>query len=777
MLPRMPIGQKRQKKPPRPNNRDELIAPAPSSAIGSYAYFHQGPFNVRDTQIRDANKQFGHHDFRYNLQTANNDLVHHLHPQYSFGKHPSQNELHGSHFTQFFNQGEDFTRNLVPPPAVKPKEVNEKKVLLSNPSGFILPQQKPFQDVIPIHNYGFGESDLEITKENIREYHTTVAPLVYTKATEYTTKFTKPKSTFGYEVTEEKHWQENTPYFRLFGSGTTPFKPVTYPTAIPEVVPNLETTMFLPTPFKPEPSFPTSPTQSEVSTIYSQLSKRPYHDQKYNIKEVATHFPIFEPQPIPTHVLVPVNKHSETTTVRYEPEEATQVFVQPTQETTTKFPSRNRLSQRRRRPTRPPVVDEDVPKRRRPSKYHQEVMDHVPEPTRATIRRKPARPTTEEAIISENYPPSFRPQDFRKPQVEDSGEMFTEVYDAQKTEEHFEEATTLRSTTRITTRYYEPEVETTTIAKRKRTRPTTEATTIHTENELDYTTIPPPTEEPVREVQTYRPEPEATTVPTTTTTTEATTKANRLRRPIKYDSHRPRFSVKDYRQRLSQYTSTTTEQTRVTNDAPGRIKYPSRFTKSDERDESSTESMRQKFKPKDPRHRFSTEATPEAPTRSTRRPFSRIRTTEPSVSTTHAKISIKPNIFSNLKRPAPISLRNRINKTKNVTTTTESAEPTDNDVMEDEISTERVEPETTTETYRRSSENFEKDEIEEINDDAEAFLQLQRISELTSSAKNNPSYFKTMSSSTSRRVPSYFKIATDDPILPIEAFFPNLKTT
>lgn len=51
----------------------------------------------------------------------------------------------------------------------------------------------------------------------------------------------------------------------------------------------------------------------------------------------------------------------------------------------------------------------------------------------------------------------------------------------------------------------------------------------------------------------------ATTVPTTKTTELSTTaKPVRTRSKSKYNSsNRPRFSVKDYRQRLNQHTSTT----------------------------------------------------------------------------------------------------------------------------------------------------------------------------------------------------------------------------
>lgn len=54
----------------------------------------------------------------------------------------------------------------------------------------------------------------------------------------------------------------------------------------------------------------------------------------------------------------------------------------------------------------------------------------------------------------------------------------------------------------------------------------------------------------------------------------------------------------------------------------------------------------------------------------------------------------------------------------------------------------------------------------------------ERVAELTRFGTNNFQSVNTAtgSSTTSRRVPNYFTIATEDPILPIEAFFPKMSS-
>jgi hypothetical protein len=52
----------------------------------------------------------------------------------------------------------------------------------------------------------------------------------------------------------------------------------------------------------------------------------------------------------------------------------------------------------------------------------------------------------------------------------------------------------------------------------------------------------------------------------------------------------------------------------------------------------------------------------------------------------------------------------------------------------------------------------------------------QRVAELTISANENDSFKSANIGLLSRRIPNYFTISTDDPILPIQAFFPQIKT-
>lgn len=52
----------------------------------------------------------------------------------------------------------------------------------------------------------------------------------------------------------------------------------------------------------------------------------------------------------------------------------------------------------------------------------------------------------------------------------------------------------------------------------------------------------------------------------------------------------------------------------------------------------------------------------------------------------------------------------------------------------------------------------------------------QRVAELTISANENSQFKSANIGLLSRRIPNYFTISTDDPILPIQAFFPQIKT-
>lgn len=307
----------------------------------------------------------------------------------------------------------------------------------------------------------------------------------------------------------------------------------------------------------------------------------------------------------------------------------------------------------------------------------------------------------------------------------------------------------------------------------------------------------------------FAPEPEKPVITTTTSTTPASTTAHhRIRgRPIKYDnSNRPRFSVKDYRQKLSQYSSTTPEPYRTTSDSL-KIRLPTRLrsrptSTTVSSTDVTTESHRSKFTPKDPRHGSTntdnsaiiTEKSVKA-VNTRLRPFNRFRSTTPATTST-PKVSIRPNLFAARRRPPMLSLRNKILSKYQKNTTDDSVTKNEKINEENEVKEttpmnqeEEEDSNTTEETStndkllnpEEKSDNMESEEDENMAIDIlknESYVYSQRVSDLTSSSKNEydtPGLFKSVTNTSSRRIPSHFTISTDDPILPIEAFFPNIK--
>ncbi|GLV40562.1 hypothetical protein CBL_04363 [Carabus blaptoides fortunei] len=671
------------KQPSRPQHtgslRDEIMAPAPSSAIGSYAFFNQGPLHIQNNPL--GNKPFhsqSHIDYsnHFAFSNVNTDPAGPQQPHFtSFTKHPSQNELHANHYVYFNQQNDDFTRNLVPPPPFY-KPQGEKEVIKDIPKQIdqsasikkpqlvhgkvrdvpgpllvqLQPGYHPYQHQKPI-------LDLEITKENFKEYHTTLAPVNYKPSTESfhsVSKFTKPKAHYtkpAYEVTEEKEWLDHLPAFKPLYSTVNPLVSVSKPyntqfsTTVPEiqkyqyqqqvVLPKDPTIgHFLPTPYNPESTYPTSPTQTDVSTIYSEVSqinrnkpKNPYtqlqtpEPTRYNIKEVATHFPIFEENKPDTQISIPVgqkeivNYENQVTTKKTQvlETETTVDYVKPTQQTT--FPTRGtawnkrRPGQRRRRPTRPTTTtteayeaaNDDIydnyrtqeaeterpterpyhhHRRRRPIKYRtteppQTELVTVSEPTTRAIyyiRQKPHRSQpqtiTEEAFVTTkaHSPKQHKHHNYGQESEREYEHEYTTKQHTRLIRPKDNYRSTYRTPEETTTQYqYEQNVESET--------PTTEYIRTYTDFKYPEETVPD--------------------------TTEQT---------------RPRFSVKDYRQRLSQYMSTSTESSKPSSETP-RIRYPNRFKIATTNiEEESTEPVRQKFIPKDPRHRLaSTESNVEIP--------------------------------------------------------------------------------------------------------------------------------------------------------------------
>lgn len=398
-------------------------------------------------------------------------------------------------------------------------------------------------------------------------------------------------------------------------------------------------------------------------------------------------------------------------------------------------------------------------------------------------------------------------QSTRKPEIETQPTTTEEIRKPPK--RRYRLSTTPSTTTTTTTK----STTTTTLP------PETSINIIKPENEVDYDYSTPlnnfePSKETITIQEVYdtknENENEATVLvtsppppppsPPTSTTTEitTTTKPSRVRaRPVKYDNkNRPRFSVKDYRQRLNQYTSTTTESTRITTEtsrsrfAAIRSRKPVLTNQEDEPTERS------KFTPKDPRHNTASisgnDKIPEKKINTRLRPFNRSRGTTEATTTTQ-KVSIKPNIFSSLRRPPPISLRqkiyNKYNRTSPIEKTTSKPDELDDSpessnipevtIINNNTPESPTEVEVTkailTEHTTEEADNEELANTEIMKHDS--FLLSQRVSDLTSSAHkeyDTPGLFKSVSPN-SRIVPSYFTISTDDPILPIEAFFPNIK--
>nr|CAI5827821.1 unnamed protein product [Callosobruchus analis] len=419
--------------------------------------------------------------------------------------------------------------------------------------------------------------------------------------------------------------------------------------------------------------------------------------------------------------------------------------------------------------------------------------------------RKRVKPTTTESQY--NHRPS---------EMEPSVEQNSEIESFVGTQETFTKKVRPSEETEpeIYNRYKEEE-ETTSANEYAVATPTVEATekptvvpvtevvitTLHNapENEVDFSTTQPQPEQ-IFEHQTVI----VTTLPpttissTTSTTAESsTTKATKSRgRPMKYNTaNRPRFSVKDYRQRLNQYTSTTpsttTDFVRTTSDGP-KIRFPGRLrtrptttttttTPSSSRDEEgNTEPIfRRKFKPKDPRHQASTTENPNAniitetsvkAVNPRLRPFGRFRTTTEA---SESKVSIKTDLFNIARRRNSFNSRNKL-RNKNVTeeaTTANGLDATEPVTTQSPVD-ENQDEEISTRIHRKPTEPSSistESNTEVVSEDDYS----QRVSELTSSFKNE-GYFKSVSTNT-RRIPSHFAISTEDPILPIEAFFPNIK--
>lgn len=346
------------------------------------------------------------------------------------------------------------------------------------------------------------------------------------------------------------------------------------------------------------------------------------------------------------------------------------------------------------------------------------------------------------------------------------------------------------------------------------------------------------------------------------------TKAIRVNGTHKFDpKNRPRFSIKEYRQRMSSTTptpdqassnnivSTTASYTRLrfptrqrvlpselknktvdSNkiDEKPNIIYPERSTPEPSSTEAGLpETTRKRFVPKDrysSRLKTTTETIAEsqtsvtatvAPVTTAKPPVRRLSTRRDSltnrtrgtstttdnpsdVSSPVSRIPVIRNGTIPLRRPQTPNLRQRIQiqKKKEIVSSTTSTDESLNDLAvegssEDKVrlSSNEVAPSTSTEEYKhetaimkiakddhsyrpyKEKPTTEKSKPEssstenDLNDSPSE--QSERVAELTIFGTNQFNSVNT--GSASRRIPGYFTLATEDPILPIEAFFPQVK--
>ncbi|CAK1584799.1 unnamed protein product [Parnassius mnemosyne] len=269
---------------------------------------------------------------------------------------------------------------------------------------------------------------------------------------------------------------------------------------------------------------------------------------------------------------------------------------------------------------------------------------------------------------------------------------------------------------------------------------------------------------------------------TTTPRSETTSGTpNRLRLRNKLD--RPKFSIRDYRSRLSSTTSTTEKSVENT----PKVRFPQRnapYNENSNNENDKVGDIRKRFTPKDPRHKFNkTENNEqiEMEIHSTRQSGRQRQTTVESEPTTH---KISSRIRNGTRRhsteestgtssPTTVYNKRPLRKKIKDSETGESVqdisvtETTVNYDQKNEMTSERTRSES---AIMKIADKKHHDNIEHL------FEHSKRVSDLTLAASqdyNNPGMFKTVSGN-SRRIPNYFTIATDDPILPIEAFFPQL---
>lgn len=803
-------------------------------------------------------KQPTQNDVYYAFQAQNDEYTRNLVPPPPYTKYEEKEKVKVKEFYKSKdnnNNANTAEKEIIPnnqqfgsKPVKEPSIVQESVVVALNPPP--LHQQKQQQNYYNVDSNFPAPSkeqavDVQVTKEKLNHFPSKASLNYNPQIINLDEFFTVPKATNvelnlpTYDVTETKY-DPQPPVYQVYSTHMPSYKQQEsnkHQSEVDFIKP------FLPTPIIPG-NAPPSPTQSAVSELYAYMKNK--QEDLFSIKEVSTHYPIIGTPSYHEY-------ETSTTTPKTAFEEETTLAT-----TEKQYNYQRRPSQRRRRPTnkqrysttQEPLTSteefEDVqkaqlqeqvaeivkerPQRRKPIRYRttetpsMESEEYKPVRTRQRVKSRPTDPPevpSNHKLFEEELPYNvhrrrpLKPEEPKEPYaIEEQNNPFESTeeikpsrkrgrpstYQQQEVEEEEEKPTENQQIAYDTFQHSTEKVSSTFFQ--------------NPENEVDFSTfksVNPVTiqEEPTENndditLPTTIPTTTAvTTTTTTTTTTEApttTTTRTTRRRPINYNVSRPRFSVKDYRQRLNQYSSTSTSTTETPHTQrtrlPSRIRKPTRTTAApEEHDEDTTEVPRQRFKPKDPRFRAQYSANNNADDSVTDkrinrintrlRPFNKQRsTTEPT--TTTMKVSIKPNLFSNRRRPTPVSLKSKIaNKYQKDTSSEEETTQYEEAVELKKVETTSLENNIdrmdATSTPAPPPEALELSSTQRYDDDStdknESIIYSQRVSDLTSSAQKEyetPGLFKNVSP-TSRRVPNYFTIATDDPILPIEAFFPNLK--
>lgn len=272
---------------------------------------------------------------------------------------------------------------------------------------------------------------------------------------------------------------------------------------------------------------------------------------------------------------------------------------------------------------------------------------------------------------------------------------------------------------------------------------------------------------------------------TTTIRPDTTSVVGNGQRPrLRNKYNRPKFSVKDYRNRMGSTSSTTEKPVENT----PKLRYSHRRVPYNENlnTESETTTEKKRFTPKDPRHKPETDLNEEKEKEiHSIRQHSRQRhtTSADEVESTSPKISAR--IRNGLRRPRPTE---ETTETTSQQSTVHHRRPLRKKIKDSEIGesvqdfavTEttpyEVKNEITSERTRSESAIMKIADKKHHENVENLFEHSKRVSDLTLAASkdyNKPGMFKTLGTN-SRRIPNYFTIATDDPILPIEAFFPQL---